>query len=113
VGERAMVGLSTHTMEQIRAASRQPISYIAIGPIFGTASKATGYQPVGLELIRQAREDLDRNGCQVPIVAIGGITLTRARSVIEAGAAAVAVISDLLVGSDPEQRVREFIGALR
>jgi thiamine-phosphate pyrophosphorylase len=80
---------------------------VAVGPIFGTATKDTGYSARGLELVRHAA------GRGKPIVAIGGITLERVDLVVEAGAGAVAVIGDLLVGGDPERRTREFLARLR
>ena len=109
LGGEAMLGYSTHTLEQVRAAIRLPLDYIAIGPIFGTASKDTGFSAVGTELVRQARALLSEAGLDTPIVAIGGITLERAAAVIEAGAASVAVISDLLSTGDPAARVRAYL----
>jgi len=106
LGPEAIIGLSTHTPEQIADAVQQPISYLAIGPVFGTATKDTGYQAVGLDRVRLAASH------GIPVVAIGGITLAHAKSVIDAGAASVAVISDLLATGNPEQRVREYLGSL-
>jgi thiamine-phosphate pyrophosphorylase len=117
IGRTALVGLSTHTVEQVRNAILEPVDYIAVGPVFGTGTKETGYAPVGLELVREAAA-LARAAAtaahQPPrsIVAIGGITLDRARTVIDAGATSVAVISDLLVTGDPESRVREYLRTL-
>jgi thiamine-phosphate pyrophosphorylase len=110
LGSAAVVGLSTHTPEQIAAAVTQPISYLAIGPVFGTATKDTGYPSVGLDRVRAAATAATAHG--LPVVAIGGITLDRAKSVIDAGAASVAVISDLLATGNPEQRVREYLRRL-
>jgi thiamine-phosphate pyrophosphorylase len=107
IGDAAILGLSTHTQEQWERAVREPISYIAIGPVFGTGTKDTGYSAIGLETVRRAAA----SARGLPTVAIGGITMANARSVIEAGAASVAVISDLLKG-DPEARVRGFLRAL-
>ncbi|MBI3403448.1 MAG: thiamine phosphate synthase [Acidobacteria bacterium] len=109
VGDRAVVGLSTHTRAQVDAALGEPISYFAIGPVFGTATKATGYGPIGLDRVADAARRGRARG--LPLVAIGGVTLDRAPEVIAAGAASVAVISDLLCG-DPEVRVREYIERL-
>src|SRR6185295_12045179 len=92
---------------QFTRALAAPVGYIAVGPIFGTRTKATGYAPVGLELVREAR----RLGPGVPIVAIGGITLATAPAVLEAGATAVAVIGDLLA-ADPGARVDQYVRAL-
>jgi thiamine-phosphate pyrophosphorylase len=105
-GNEAIVGLSTHSVDQVRAAIREPVSYIAVGPIFGTQTKATGYSPVGLDLIRAAAELATPLG--VPVVAIGGITRERGVDVWHAGAASAAVITDLM-GDDPAARVAEFV----
>jgi len=108
LGEGAIVGLSTHTVAQVEGALREPISYVAVGPVFGTRTKDTGYIAVGLELVGAAAQLAGT----MPVVAIGGITLENARSVIDAGAAAVAVISDLLRGNDPRGRTQAFLQRL-
>ena len=108
LGPAAIVGLSTHTIEQAEAAAREPVTYIAVGPVFETRTKATGYEAVGLALVRSAAAAAGG----LPVVAIGGITLERAPSVIEAGAAAVAVIGDLLVDGRPAERVAAYRRAL-
>ena len=110
VGADSLVGLSTHTTEQLARALEAPVSYVAIGPVFGTVTKQTGYDAVGLAMVRTAAEMAARRG--LPLVAIGGITLDRARSVVDAGATSVAVIGDLLASGDPEGRVREFVRTL-
>jgi thiamine-phosphate pyrophosphorylase len=107
VGAAAIVGLSTHTVDQLDAAVEEPISYVAVGPVFGTTTKATGYEAIGLAMVREAARRASARG--LPLVAVGGITLERAVSVIEAGAASVAVISDLLATSDPEAQTRDFL----
>jgi thiamine-phosphate pyrophosphorylase len=112
VGTDAMVGISTHSTEQVRAATKQPVDYIAVGPVFGTSTKDTGYRQVGLKLVADAAAIVHEAGDVKPIVAIGGITLERAPDVIRSGAASVAVISDLLSTGDPEARVREYLRAL-
>ncbi|MGB9104635.1 MAG: thiamine phosphate synthase [Terriglobales bacterium] len=95
------IGVSTHDPEQLRRADQTGADYLAIGPVFATSSKAKPDPVVGHEGVRAARA-LTRK----PLVAIGGITRSNARSVIEAGADAVAVISDLLL--DPRHAVEEF-----
>jgi len=110
VGDGAIVGLSTHTVEQIDRAVEQPVSYVAIGPVFGTATKATGYDPIGLARVHEAGRRTGARG--FPLVAIGGITLDNARSVIDAGAHSIAVISDLLSTGDPAGRVRAYLRTL-
>jgi thiamine-phosphate pyrophosphorylase len=109
-GDSVVVGLSTHTAEQMAAAAEAPIDYLAIGPVFGTSTKDTGYSAVGLARVAEAVAVASRR--QIPVVAIGGITLDRAHSVIAAGATAVAVIGDLLTSGSPEARVREYLERL-
>jgi thiamine-phosphate pyrophosphorylase len=117
VGPNAVVGFSTHTETQIDAAVLQPVNYIAIGPVFGTATKETGYTAIGLDRVRYAAaavarassSDLDRTR---DVVAIGGVTLDTAAAVLAAGATAVAVITDLLATGDPEARVRAYVERL-
>ena len=108
LGRDAIVGFSTHTVGQIDAAVSEPITYVAVGPVFGTATKDTGYAAVGLSLVGEAV----RRAKGLPVVAIGGITLETAPAVRAAGATSVAVIGDLLAGSGPAHRVRAFIRAL-
>jgi thiamine-phosphate pyrophosphorylase len=107
VGPAAIVGVSTHDDAQIAAAARTSASYVAVGPVYGTATKDTGYTARGLDLVRHAASVAGK-----PIVAIGGITLERAPHVLAAGAASVAVISDLLAGGDPAARTRAFLDRL-
>jgi thiamine-phosphate pyrophosphorylase len=109
-GDVSIVGLSTHTTAQLDRAVLEPISYVAIGPVFGTATKATGYEKVGLDMVRAAAHRAAGRG--LPVVAIGGITLDNAVSALEAGAASVAIISDLLTGGDPEARAGTFVDKL-
>jgi thiamine-phosphate pyrophosphorylase len=110
VGGRAIVGLSTHTIDQMMIAVRQPVTYVAIGPVFGSVTKATGYDAVGLNMVHTAATCAHQ--ANLPMVAIGGITLETAASVLHAGAASVAVISDLLATGDPQARVRAFLDRL-
>jgi thiamine-phosphate pyrophosphorylase len=109
IGWDKMIGLSTHSQAQLALAMSQPITYVAIGPIFSTTTKDTGYSQVGLNLVAHAAGVARAK--RLPVVAIGGITLHTARAVVDAGAAAVAVITDLLHG-DPEARVRQYLSAL-
>jgi thiamine-phosphate pyrophosphorylase len=107
VGEGMWIGTSTHNLEQFRAAAASPADYIAIGPIFPTKSKANSDPVVGLELIRLVRPLTNK-----PIVAIGGITLERAASVIAAGADSVAVIRDVLCAEKPGEQARRYLDLL-
>ncbi len=109
VGPDALVGFSTHSDSQTDDALAQPISYLAVGPVSWTRTKDTGYERVGLPLVAHAAGRASTR--DMPVVAIGGITLDTARSVTDAGAASVAVITDLLQGN-PEQRVQQYLAAL-
>jgi thiamine-phosphate pyrophosphorylase len=108
LGPAAIVGFSTHTAAQIDAALREPITYLAVGPVFGTTTKDTGYSAVGLGLVSTAA----RLAGAIPVVAIGGITLETAPSVLEAGATSVAVIGDLLIDGNPQGRVAAYLQRL-
>jgi thiamine-phosphate pyrophosphorylase len=109
-GDSFVVGLSTHTSEQVEDAVREPVSHIAIGPVFATTTKDTGYATVGLERVRDVCALASRH--DLPVVAIGGITIDRAAAVLAHGASAVAVISDLLATNDPAARVRAYLKRL-
>jgi len=106
-GPGMLVGVSTHTLEQFERAAASSADYIAVGPIFATSSKANPDPVVGLDFVRKARAITDK-----PIAAIGGISLERAASVIEAGADSVAVISGILSAPNPAQRARQYIDTL-
>jgi len=107
VDSEAVVGISTHNLEQFKAATDTDADYIAVGPVFETRSKVKPDPIVGLELIRQARKLTNK-----PIVAIGGITLERAAEVLAAGADSLAVISDILAAKNPAARVRQYLEIL-
>jgi thiamine-phosphate pyrophosphorylase len=105
IGPGMWLGVSTHNPEQLEAANSTSADYLAIGPVFGTASKEKPDPVVGLEGVRRARA-LTRK----LLVAIGGITRENARSVIDAGADAVAVIADLR--HEPRKSAEEFFRIL-
>ena len=109
LGDGALIGFSTHNLEQARAASSLPVDYLAIGPIFQTSSKENPDPLVGLEGLARVREMVG----SLPLVAIGGITPENAPSVLAAGADSVAVIGALLSGEeDVEERTRRFLRKL-
>lgn len=109
LGERAIIGYSTHTLEQATAAARLPVDYIAIGPIFDTSSKENPDPAVGLDRLRSVRQVVG----EIPLVGIGGITPENLREVLAAGADAVAVISLLLANpAEIEGQTREILVAL-
>jgi thiamine-phosphate pyrophosphorylase len=109
VGVERWVGVSTHNDEQVRIANETSADYIAVGPVFATGTKADAEPVIGLDGVRRARALTKK-----PIVAIGGITRANAKSVIDAGADSVAVISGLIVeGETVEKVVRDFLEILR
>jgi thiamine-phosphate pyrophosphorylase len=91
LGAEAIIGFSTHNLEQARLAGKMPVDYVAIGPIFETSTKDTTDPPVGLQGLSLVRQALGT----VPLVAVGGITSLNRQKVLDAGADAVAVISDI------------------
>ena len=101
IGPDLILGVSTHNPEQLREADATSADYLAIGPVFPTSSKENPHPVVGHEGVRRARTLTER-----PLVAIGGIARANARSVLEAGADSVAVISDLL--REPRKSAEEF-----
>ena len=111
IGSEAILGFSTHNEVQLRAALAEPADYLALGPIFGTASKQNPDPSVGLDELRRLRP-LSR----LPLAAIGGITRQNARDVLDAGADSVAVVGDLFPPGDRfdsqalRARAEEWIG---
>jgi len=105
IGEKLWLGVSTHNPEQVAEADKTSANYIAIGPVFPTASKINPDPVIGLEGVRKARALTRR-----PLVGIGGINRANCRSVIEAGADSVAVISDLV--RDPRKSAEDFLRIL-
>ena len=104
--DRLQIGYSTHNLQQLREADQLSVDYIAIGPVFATASKANSDPVIGLEGVRQARRATSK-----PLVAIGGITRENCRQVMEAGANSVAVIADLV--ESPRTATEQFLRILR
>lgn len=112
LGGRAVLGFSTHNAAQLRAAAVEPVDYLALGPIYATASKQNPDPVVGLETLAACRALTAR-----PLVAIGGITRRNAREVLAAGADSVAVIGDLMpeacTAGAVRRRMEEWLQAAR
>lgn len=101
VGEK-IVGFSTHNAEQLAAGDREPVDYLAIGPVFTTGSKENPDPVVGVDALPELRKLTDK-----PLVAIGGITRATAQRVWAAGVDSIAVIGDLLPEVATHRAVRE------
>ena len=110
LGENFIIGYSTHTIAQAIEASRLPLDYIALGPIFDTRTKHNPDPTLGLDALRRVRDTIDPS---IPLVAIGGITHTNARATLDAGANSLALVSALLDTPDLiTRRTEEFIKSL-
>jgi thiamine-phosphate pyrophosphorylase len=96
MGPDRTIGFSSHSAAQLAAAGGEPVDYVALGPIFGTASKRNPNPVVGVDEVRRCRALVEQ-----PLVAIGGITLENALEVLNAGADSVAIIAGLLPGLAP------------
>ena len=107
LGPGRMIGVSTHDVDEARAAATAGADYVAVGPIYATTSKEHPLPPQGLELIRAVRAAVP-----CPIVAIGGITAETAPLVRAAGADAVAMIAALVRAADPAAAVREALARI-
>jgi thiamine-phosphate pyrophosphorylase len=96
LGPDAIIGLSTHNLDQVEQARRLPVDYVAFGPIFETATKADHEPVTGARQLRNIRKAVN----DIPLVAIGGITPENLISVLENGANSAAMISGLYRSAD-------------
>ena len=102
---RLRLGISTHSTEELETALAAAPDYVALGPIYETRLKAMKWEPQGLARIGEWKARIG----ELPLVAIGGITLDRAAGVLAAGAQSVAVITDFMTAPQPEERVRRWL----
>jgi len=100
------LGLSTHDDEELETALRAKPDYIALGPIFPTTLKSMRFAPQGIPKITEWKKRIGN----IPLVAIGGIKLEQAAEIFAAGADSIAVVSDITQNSDPDARVRAWLG---
>lgn len=100
------LGLSTHDEDELDVALRHNPDYIALGPIYETTLKKMRFAPQGVERITAWKLAID----DIPLVAIGGIKLEHAADIFAAGANSIAVVSDVTLNSDPDARVRAWLG---
>ncbi len=103
-GPRAVIGVSTHTLEQALGAERDGADYIGFGPVFATASKAGALPPVGVGALREVASRV-----AVPVIAIGGVREENLAGVLKAGARGAAVISELSAAADPAGKARALL----
>ena len=96
VGEKVLIGVSTHSKEEIVIAAKQGADFVTFGPVYATPSKAKYGKPQGLKKLSEAC----RNS-SIPVFALGGITPERATEVQQAGASGIALISAIIASSDP------------
>jgi thiamine-phosphate diphosphorylase len=106
IGKDRFIGISTHTLKQAIEAEKEGADYIGFGPLFYTDTKEAG-QPKGINSLKKVRRHVD-----IPVVAIGGITMRNFKEVLDAGADAVAMISGILKG-DIEANIKGFLTELR
>lgn len=102
IGPDALLGFSSHNLEQLSAAGGEPVDYVALGPVYPTSSKHNPDPVVGVDEVRRLRPLIEK-----PLVAVGGITRANAAGVFNAGADSVAVISDLVPQCPTARSLRE------
>jgi len=107
VGKDMLIGVSTHSIEEAKAADSGWADFITIGPIFDTPSKARFGSPVGLYIINQLKNELN-----IPFYAIGGIKSGDIEQVMSAGASGVAVISAIMAAEDIKKASSKLIEAI-
>lgn len=101
------VGISTHDHGELKIALDAGADYVALGPVYETKLKKMKWAPQGLDRVREWKSSI---GC--PLVAIGGLTVERARGVLDAGADSLAVVTDIVTHAKPEHRVEEWLAAV-
>jgi thiamine-phosphate pyrophosphorylase len=108
LGEDAVIGLSTHSVEQARDAHKLGVDYFNVGPIFPTKTKEGGISPVGTGLITEIKVFT-----KIPFTTMGGINLGNIGKVIKAGADRVAVVSAVVGAKDVEKACRDLVKTVR
>ena len=100
------LGISTHDDAELEAALRAEPDYVALGPIFPTTLKSMRFAPQGIPKITEWKKRVG----QIPLVAIGGIKFEQAADIFAAGADSIAVVSDVTQNTDPDKRVKQWLG---
>ncbi len=111
LGENAIIGISTPTMEALKACYTLPVQYLASGPVFPTKTKTDTAMNWGLDKMKEAKEFLLSVNCHIPFMAIGGITPENSKSILETGVESLAVVSALCSAKDPKIAAQEFCKA--
>ncbi|MEW6053853.1 MAG: thiamine phosphate synthase [Nitrospirota bacterium] len=107
-GDRLLIGVSTHRIDEAEGAERDGADFITFGPVFKTASKEKYGKPLGTEIISEIK-----SRTSLPVFAIGGITPDRAEEVRDAGADGIALISAILTSADIRKTTKEFLKVLK
>lgn len=103
LGKKKIIGLTVHDLRQARQAEAIGADYLGVSPIFFTRTKQDAGRSVGVGLIRQIKKSVD-----IPVIAIGGINISNAASVVDAGADGLSAISAVVAYPDMKRRIREF-----
>ncbi len=104
LGGGMIIGLSTHSLAELRQANVLPVDYIGFGPVFATATKGNASPVVGISGLRHACREADR-----PVVAIGGIGMGQIKNILDAGASSAAVISALMKADHPARTMERML----
>lgn len=108
VKDKFMIGVSAHSIEEAKQAEKGGADFITLGPVYQTPSKLKYGQPLGVDIIRKAKDEIS-----IPVFAIGGIKKDRIKEVLDAGADGVALISGILGAKDIKEKTGEFLELLK
>jgi len=103
LGNEKIIGVTVHTLEEAISAEKKGADYLGISPIFGTTTKKDAGNATGVELIKEIK-----NECSLPLIAIGGITLENAKSVVDAGADGLCAISAVVAKENVKKEILKF-----
>lgn len=98
------IGVSVHSVEEAKKAEQEGASYIIVGPIFETPSKAPYMKPLGLDILTKLKKEIS-----IPFIAVGGIDESNTKSVFESGASGVAMIRCIMTAKDPNITAKNII----
>ena len=103
LGEKKIIGLTVHSLEEARQAKKQGADYIAVSPVYATRTKKDAGRPCGTALIKKIKKQV-----KLPVVAIGGINLSNADRIVRAGADGLCAISSVVTRSDVKKEISRF-----